>query len=367
MPTSITIALLIAVAATAAVTATRWLRRRSDAEVEASTSHASRGAVAPGGSDIRPLAPYRSEATEEVARQCLKLAFGVADIGGDPIQGEHARVLELAEKALHDAVEQQQYFPRRPLLLPKLLQALNDTDSTRQELVRLILEDPTLAGTTLKRANNAFYRMSAQPVESLDRAVTVLGTDGLRSLASTAILQPVFKLPKGFFDQFADVVWEQAQRSAAGAEAYAEATFDKDPFVAQLLGVLPSLASLVLFRVTLDKYRALSDTLQPRAEVFIRVLQSHRARLAIEIGKTWQLSEASVEALVEQHREISPTRMSQLGSALYYGELAGSVAILAHHGRYAADGMQDLLLQQGLQAGIAPKVLQAAESVDLTV
>jgi HD-like signal output (HDOD) protein len=202
-------------------------------------------------------------------------------------------------------------------------------------------------------------------VESLDRAVTVLGTDGLRSLASTAILQPVFKLPKGFFDRFADIVWEQAQRSAAGAQAYAEATFDKDPFVAQLLGVLRSLATLVLFRVTLDKYRTLPD-LEPLPEVFIRVLRSHRARLAIEIARTWQLSDASIEALVEQQREISPTRMTQLGSALYYGELAGSLATLVHHGRHAADAAQDLLLQQGLQAGIAPKVLHAAESADLT-
>jgi HD-like signal output (HDOD) protein len=365
MPTSITIALLIAVAATVTVAASRWLRRRSSAGLDASAGPASRAAVAVGGSETRPSAAYRSEATDEVARQCLKLAFGITHIG-EQIQGEHARVLDLVEKALDDAAEQQQYFPRRPLLLPKLLQALNDTDSTRQELVRLILEDPTLAGTTLKRANNAFYRMSAEPVESLDRAVIVLGTDGLRTLASTAILQPVFKLPKGFFDQFADISWEQAQRSAAGAEAYAEATFDKDPFVAQLLGVLRSLASLVLFRVTLAKYRALSENLQPRPEVFIRVLQTHRSRLAIEIGKTWQLSEASIEALVEQHRQISPTRMTQLGRALYYGELAGSLATLAHHRLYAADATQELLAQQGLQAGIAPKVLQAAESVDLT-
>ena len=39
------------------------------------------------------------------------------------------------------------YFPRRPMLLPKLLQALNDTESTRRTLVNLIVEDPALAGS----------------------------------------------------------------------------------------------------------------------------------------------------------------------------------------------------------------------------
>ena len=64
------------------------------------------------------------------------------------------------------AVHQREYFPRRPMLLPKLVQALNDDESTRRELVRLILEDPALAGSALQRANSAAYRYSPEPVDS---------------------------------------------------------------------------------------------------------------------------------------------------------------------------------------------------------
>lgn len=309
--------------------------------------------------------PYWTEATEEVASACLKYAFGVSRIDYQ-IFADHEAVLELVAQSLDDVTEQQQYFPRRPLLLPKLLQALNDTDSTRQELVRLILEDPALAGTTLKRANNAFYRMSTQPVESLDRAVVVLGTDGLRSLLSTAILQPVFRLPKGFFDRFADIAWERAQRSSASAQAYAQAQNDSDPFVAQILGVLRSLATLVLFRLTLDKYKSHPNVL-PRPEVFIRALQAHRDRVAVDIAKTWQLSSASIEALEQQRRELSPTHMSPLGRAVYFGDLAGTIATAVHHSLYSSDGAQAILIHQGLTPPLAAEVLHAANTADIEV
>src|SRR4029453_5003532 len=103
--------------------------------------------------------------------------------------------------------------------------------------------------------------------ESLDRAVRMLGTDGLKSLLATAILQPVFRLPKGYFDPFAPITWEQAQRVAPASEAYAESAGGVDPFVAQLLGVIAAMSRIVLFRLTMDTYPD-APNLLPRAGGF---------------------------------------------------------------------------------------------------
>jgi HD-like signal output (HDOD) protein len=363
MPSPTSIALLLAVTATVGGIVAHVFRRQA---VKPASTRANEGVAGqiPIAEKDAPV-PYATEATEDVAAHCLKLAFGVSRFDYQ-IFAEHAVVLQLVEKSLGNAAEQQQYFPRRPLLLPKLLQALNDTDSTRQALVQLLLEDPTLAGTTLKRANNAFYRMKAQPVESLDRAVALLGTDGLRRLASSAILQPVFRLPKGFFDRFADIAWEHAQRSAASAQAFAISTNSDDPFVAQLLGVLRSVATLMLFRLTLDKYRERPSVL-PRPEVFIKILQTHQNAVAVQIAKTWQLSDMSLHALEEQSRAISPTHMTPLGQAVYFGELAASLAIAIHYELYSVEGAHAVLLAQGLTPERMAVVLQAAEGADLEI
>jgi len=364
MPVHTTLALLVTLAiAAAGFAAVFLLRRRTRAEPPAISSNrpiAKDDEVVPSTDES---ITYSTDAIDEASNQVLKLAFGVTRFDYQ-IFADHAVVLDLVERALSDAAEQQQYFPRRPLLLPKLLQALNDEESTRQALVRLILEDPTLAGTTLKRANNAFYRMSAQPVESLDRAVALLGVEGLRGLVSTAILQPVFRLPKGFFDRFAEIAWEQAERSAASAEKCAELIHVDDPFVAQLLGVLPSLANLVLFRMTLDKYRQCPNVL-PRPEVFVRILNAHRTRLAFEIARTWQLSDASLDALEEQIAQRTPTEMSALGQAVYYGALAGTLSVATHHALYSQEGAQAILLAQGLSAARTSALLEAAQRVEV--
>ncbi len=331
----------------------------SDLLVESPASkHESQGeAVSP---DEPP--PYSSEIIEALFDESFKLAFGVARFDYQ-IMGEHATVLERVDETAERSVHQREYFPRRPMLLPKLLQTLNDAESSRQELVRLILEDPALAGSVLKRANSAFYRVSPEPVESLDRAVVVLGAEGLRSLMATAILQPVFRLPKGYFDNFAPLTWEQAQRAATAAETYATSTQSCDPFVAQLLGLLSALARIVIFRLTMEMYRERPNIL-PRAEVFIRSMQKHGATVARLVASTWELSDVSLVAFDEQMNRISPVKMSALGQAVYFADLCGALALLYSRGVHSAEGARALLLEQGVPPATVKAMWQASTQAD---
>jgi HD-like signal output (HDOD) protein len=239
------------------------------------------------------------------------------------------------------------------------MRVLNDDDSTRKEIVQLILEDPALAGSVLQRANSAAYRYSPVPIESLDRAVVLLGLEGLRGLMATAILQPVFRQPKGYFDNFATITWEHARRTAAAAEVCARGVGNADPFVAQLLGLLGPLARIVLFRLTMDTYRERPDIL-PRAEVFIRAIQTQSANVAGFIASTWQLSDASIRALQEQTEKISPAAMSPLGRAVYFSDLCGALALLTQRGTYSAEDAQAMLIRQGLGRETTALVWRAA-------
>jgi HD-like signal output (HDOD) protein len=302
--------------------------------------------------------PFETEATATVFDECFKLAFDVQRFNYE-ITGPHAAVLAKINQNAAESVHQREYFPRRPMLLPRLMRVLNDDDSTRKEIVQLILEDPALAGSVLQRANSAAYRYSPVPIESLDRAVVLLGVEGLRGLMATAILQPVFRQPKGYFDNFATITWEHARRTAAGAEVCARALGNADPFVAQLLGLLGPLSRIVLFRLTMDTYREWPDIL-PRAEVFIRAIQTQSANVAGLIASTWQLSDPSIRALQEQTEKLSPAVMSPLGRVIYFSDLCGALALLAKRGTYSAEGAQAMLMQQGLGRETTAVVWRAA-------
>jgi HD-like signal output (HDOD) protein len=306
--------------------------------------------------------PYTDQAIEGVFSDGYRLAFGAADVD-EEITSEHEDVLARIEASIDTAIHQPEYFPRRPMLLPKLLRAINDSDSTRQELVSLILEDPSLAGNVLRRANSALYRISPAPVDRIDRAVVNLGMDGLRALVGTAILQPVFRLRTGLFDEFATLTWEQAQRASIAAETYAKKTRSGDPFVAQLLGVLRPLAHIVLFKLTLERYRE-TPNLPPRAAVFIRVMQEHSRRVAHLIAITWELPDPSLKALDEQQQRASPHAMSPLGRSTYFGDLCGSLATLAMHDRNSQESARALLMAQGLDRETASALWRAATSAE---
>lgn len=318
----------------------------------------------PGGADVQAPAstdgrvPYTTSAIDEVRDDCFKLAFGVQHFDY-VLLDEHARVFETARAQLRTFTPAQDYFPRRPMLLPKLLQALNAEDSTRSALTQMVLQDAALAGAVLERANTAWYRTTPKPVENIDRALAMLGSEGLRSIVATFILQPLFRLPSGYFDRFATITWEQGQRAGNAAQVLAQRTGSGDPLVAQLLALLSALSRIVLFRFTSDCYREAPNSL-PRAEVFIRLMRQHGADLCVTIANEWDLSAASSAALQEQAQQQSPALMSPLGRTLYFADLCGTLAIAHGGGKHSEAGALSILREQGMNEYDMAAAWQAA-------
>ena len=108
-----------------------------------------------------------------------------------PPDPEHAPVFQAVAQILERIEARPEYIPRRPSLLPKLLSTVNDPQAAMVEISRIIAQDPALTGNLLRIANSPMYRVSSQPVESIDRAVTLVGVQGIRSIIATALLQPV--------------------------------------------------------------------------------------------------------------------------------------------------------------------------------
>jgi len=290
--------------------------------------------------------PFRTDAITTAHSELYKLTFSVANIE-DEVVGEHQRVLAEIESSIGSVASQSRYFPRKPALLPKLLRAINTASSGRKEIVRLILQDAVLAGNVLKRANSAYYNQGKGVVESIDRAVILLGNDGLRAPVASAVMQPVFQLPAGFFESFAPVTWELARRTAAAAEELARTQKAVDVFVAHLASMLESLGRIALFRLTMDKYRE-HGNLMPRVEVCVRAMQDHSQRLARAIAGAWDMSPQFLEALEAQVEQVPPEQMSPLARTLYFADLCGTLATLHKHDLLSMDRGREIIVAQGV-------------------
>jgi HD-like signal output (HDOD) protein len=265
-------------------------------------------------------------------RALHELALGIAPIGPFP-QREHAHVVNAVLATLEDAASQAKYLPRRPSVVPQLLKTMNDPQASRREIAGIISRDPTLAADLLKIANGAYYRTSPTPVESIDRAVAVLGHDGIRSLLSAAILQPMFRMPAGAFQKFPQVAWDFAAASSIAAESLAALAENDDPFAAQLLALLVGVGGIVVFRVTLDTY-ANEGSLRPSPEAIAMLMDRQAAPVARRIATSWELSDRMIGALNDQSAADSTSiaLLSPLGRALLLGRELGALSVLAREG-----------------------------------
>ncbi|MBC7984823.1 MAG: HDOD domain-containing protein, partial [Candidatus Obscuribacterales bacterium] len=140
----------------------RQVRNTSTSSVASTPADDAGDALLASPSDVS--IPFLTENTLDVQAATYQLAFGVRRFDYR-IFSDHDGVLQKVVKSLDSAIHEQRHFPRRPALLPKLLHAINDSDSTRETVARLILQDPVLAGNVLKRANSVYYLQKNAPVE----------------------------------------------------------------------------------------------------------------------------------------------------------------------------------------------------------
>jgi len=254
---------------------------------------------------------------------------------------------------LTNIVEKPNYAPRRPMQLPKLLQAINDETASRGALSQIIAGDPALAGNLLRLANSPFYRHSPEPIESLDRAVAMLGIEGLRSMIAAALMQPVFRISGGGFAQFGDVTWEHSLFAANAAETHASMIDSADPFAAQLLALIQGLATIVVFSVARDAF--LGRQRKPDAAYISALIDAYAIGVARQVAASWELSERIDTALAEQLAPQTAPR-SPLGRALQFGTFIGALAVLRGRGAINDEVALEVLKSAGPASKAAERV-----------
>ncbi len=276
----------------------------------------------------------------DLATQRLwRLAFG-APAQPQPVEGVHARVRELICAVLQVDSVDPKYFPRRPALLPQLLQAANDPNAASDKLSRMIAHDPVLTADVLRLANSSLYRVSPAPIETIKRAIVVCGLDSLRGILAAAMLQPVFRASRTNFPRLPRMLWERTERAARAAELYAAHTHPQDRFEAQLVVLLSALGPLVVYSAALDGYSR-APRLTPNPALFVELLDALGTQMSLRIARDWQTSPRLVAALERSNEE-------SLSIALQVGELLGTLSFLESQTVIAQDERFVILDEAGL-------------------
>lgn len=310
---------------------------------------------------------------EEAALEALAGPAPTLDAAPDPAQvlrrasaldfdGDAEAVPHAAETPLLEAVRatlaridsQPHYLPRRPLVLPQLMRSVSDPDGSARTMAAIIQRDPALAAHLLRVANSAYYRVQPRPVASLERAVAMAGTDGLRRIVAAALMQPVMDGGGGVFARASATAWDHALLAGEAAAERARCATREDPFAAHLLCLLQGLGAVVVLQVLRDEY-ARRPALQPRAGVAAALLAGESVPMAGRIAAKWALADGLRAALQVAPLEWDGEGNDSLAQAVHAGRVGAALLLLHRHGRLDA-GAARACLQRAMPSHEAARL-----------
>ena len=193
----------------------------------------------------------------------------------------------------HDTV------PSAPAIMFEILHILDDENAGLRDLFGAIERDPGLTAKVLKTANSSFFGQ-ARTVDTVERAVTVLGVALVRSLAvSVAVFDTVGeRLSAALVDR----IWHHSLATATTARLLASRTKMGDRDDAFTAGLLHDAGRMLLMR----RFPALYGA----ADVDPGIESVERAEIGVDhavvggwLFEAWSLPPAIVQAVAQHHSE----------------------------------------------------------------
>jgi len=223
----------------------------------------------------------------------------------------------------------------------RLTQLISNEKSTIQEFEKVIKIDPTLVVRLLKLVNSPFFALR-QEVDSISRAVVVVGTKNLRNMVVTAALKNVFSQtsPENVFSRAR--LWLHCAAVSICSQMISERIFGQKGEDAFLCSILHDIGMIVQDQAARDRFVHTCSTYDPEAGPFIEHERAAMGTDHCEIGgllaEEWNLPVDVVDGIRYHHdMEKKTVPSSILGiiqiahylvSKLDYTAIPGMTAVL---------------------------------------
>jgi HD-like signal output (HDOD) protein len=107
----------------------------------------------------------------------------------------HARVIEFVRNITDDLARAPLNLPGFPDIVPRIRKALEDPNSTADDVVRIAGTEPRLTARLLQTANSVVFNTSGEPFRNLRQAVTRLGHHLVQSATMAFAIQQMKAAP----------------------------------------------------------------------------------------------------------------------------------------------------------------------------
>jgi len=230
-----------------------------------------------------------------------------------------------------------------PAAYTRLQEVMADEDSSMQDVADVVSLDPALAARLLRIANSAYYGLPSQ-VDTISRAVNILGIQQIHDLALATSIAQVFEgLPNDMMDM--STFWYRSVMCGFLARELGKRSGLRNTESLFVRGLLLDIGHLILY----SRYpEACRQALAESADDLIRLFEHERQligcdanQVGLELMRAWKLPSAFVESFAYLQHPADSTAHGKEIAALH-------IAAWITHGLNT-----DLLLEQMCQR-VAP-------------
>lgn len=194
-------------------------------------------------------------------------------------------------------------LPSLPAAAMRMLELARDPEAGVADFVQVIQSDPATAARILKAANSSFFGL-AHKVQTVDRAVCLLGTTSVVALALGFSLVDGGAVPERLKEAYANF-WLQSAVQAACASSLAQQLALGRADEAMLAGLLLDLGRLAMLRTVPEDYGLVCDSAislqRPIHEIETELLGVDHVVIGAELAARWKLPDSLQHAIALHH------------------------------------------------------------------
>ena len=202
-------------------------------------------------------------------------------------------------------------------------------------MAAIIGQDPVLTGNLLRIANSPAYKVHERPVESLQRAVTLVGTEGVRQIISAVLVQPVMQVQcecsrSSARSSGSTHCWHRV-RGRPRTHGHLRRCLRR-----AVAGPGAGLGAALVMRQLLQEAQARGEPVEPA--LALQLLQQWSLPLAQRVAAAWELPEPV-------HQALAVDAEGPLADSLRLASAAAAASLLCRHGHASQSRMLALLEQ----------------------
>jgi len=210
-----------------------------------------------------------------------------------------------------------------PHITMQLTRLISDENSTMQDFEKMIKMDPTLVLRVLRGANSPYYGLRHK-VNSISRALVVIGINNLRNMIVTAGLKELFKdnNRKNAFSR--NGLWLHCAAVSICSQMIMERIFGLNGEDAYLCGILHDIGMIVEDQTAPDLFSKVCNSFDENSKLITdyekEIIGTDHCEIGHLLAKDWQLSIEVQESIQNHHKTLDHVTPSSLTGVIQLSE-----------------------------------------------